>query len=419
MEDPGFMRSLDTIDPMEHLISLINSRLPENVVHYVTWIHATPGELLVALMFVLLAAALNWFLRRPLLRWVKYTLYTHRREGFYRLLFVRIDKILRPLRLLLTVYLLKQAVEIFLATSWFDTIFFTFYWLFFFWWIYEIVKFLLYLTLSSKIKRQKEARTELYNLFLNISRVFLAFLFILLVLSRLGVNLTALVTSLGIGGAIIGLGAKDTITNFLDSVRLVSEDAFRQGDWIETDKVEGFVTEMGLTSTKIRTFDNALVTVPNSILANTYVKNWTRRMVGRRIKFHLRLKLTTDTRELERVIFEIYEMLHRHPDIVNKNKLRYIRRMKKTYENGLFNIEDRYGVRRTLLVYLDEIGEYSMNILVYAFSISVNWEEWLRVKQDVIKRILEIVDESSLELAVPRQEVLLEAKREDDGSLSV
>ncbi|WP_292657270.1 mechanosensitive ion channel domain-containing protein [Nitratifractor sp.] len=408
-----------TIALMEHLISLINSRLPETIVHSVTWIHATPGELLVALMFVLVAAVLNWLMRRPLLRWIKYSLYRHRREEFYRLLFMRIDRMIRPLRLLLTIYLLKKAVEIFWSTLWLDTVFFTFYWLFLFWWIYEIVKFLLYLTLSHKIKRQKEARTELYNLFLNISRVFLGFLFLLLVLSRFGINLTALVTSLGIGGAIIGLGAKDTITNFLDSVRLVSEDAFRQGDWIATDQVEGFVTEMGLTSTKIRTFDNALVTVPNSILANTYVKNWTRRMVGRRIKFHLRLKLTTDTRELERVIYEIYEMLHRHPDIVNKNKLRYIRRMKKTYENGLFNIEDRYGVRRTLLVYLDEIGAYSMNVLIYAFSISVNWEEWLRVKQDVIKKILHIVDESSLELAVPRQEILLEAAGERSGSSSV
>jgi MscS family membrane protein len=405
---------------MEQMINLINHRLPESLLHATLWLHVTPGELLVALALVLAALTLNWLLRKPLLRWAKHRLYRHRRESFYRLLYRRIENVFRPLRLLLTVYLFKKAVEIFVSGGWIDTLFFVLYWLFLFWWLYEITKFLLYLTLSAKIKRQKEARTELYNLFLNITRVFLAFVFIILALSRLGVDLTALITSLGIGGAIIGLGAKDTITNFLDSVRLVSEDAFRQGDWIETDRVEGFVTEMGLTSTKIRTFDNALVTVPNSVLANTYVKNWTRRMVGRRIKFYLRLKLTTDTRELERVIYEIHEMLDRHPDIVNKNKLRYIRRMKRTYENGLFNLEDRYGVRRTLLVYLDEIGEYSLNILVYAFSISVNWEEWLRVKQDVITKILQIIEDSSLELAVPREEILLETGREKEGgSLSV
>jgi MscS family membrane protein len=64
-------------------------------------------------------------------------------------------------------------------------------------------------------------------------------------------------------------------------------------------------------------------------------------------------------------------------------------------------------VRKTLLVFLDEIGEYSLNILVYAFSISVNWEEWLKVKQDVIKKIIKIIDNSTLEFAYPVNEILL------------
>jgi MscS family membrane protein len=393
---------------MEHLINSINNWLPEGILRYTAYVHATPGELIVAFGLLLVGLLLNWFMRRPLIRWTKRGLFRRRREIFYRLLFNRIEKILRPLRLLLTIFFLKKAVEIFLVTEWLDTLFFTLYWLFFFWSIYEVTKFLLYVALTAKIAKQRVARMELFNLFLNITRVFIAFLFILLVLSHMGVDLTALITSLGIGGAILGLSAKDTLTNFFDSIRLVSEDAFRQGDWIRTGEVEGFVTEMGLTSTKIRTFDNALVTVPNTLLANGYVINWTRRMVGRRIKFYIRIKHTTDTQEIDRVIYEIYEMLHRHPDIVNKNKLRYLKRMRKTYEDGLFNVDDKYGVRRTLLVYLDEIGAYSMNILVYAFSISVDWEEWLRVKQDVIEKILRIIEDSTLELAVPRQEILLE-----------
>ncbi len=398
---------------MEHLIKIVDNWVPESILQYAAYLHATPGRILIALAFVLLGVSVNWLMRRPLLRWLKGYFYRHRREILYRLLFKRLDKLLRPLRLLLTLFFFKKAVEIFFVTEWLDTLFFALYWLFFFWWIYEITKFLLYMILSAKIAKQRAARAELFSLFLNITRVFIAFLFVVLLLSHLGVDLTALITSLGIGGAIIGLSAKDTLTNFFDSIRLVSEDAFRQGDWIQTGEVEGFVTEMGLTSTKIRTFDNALVTVPNSLLANSYVRNWSRRMVGRRIKFHLRLKLSTDTEEIDRVVYEIYEMLHSHPDIVNKNKLRYLKHMHRTYENGLFNLEDKYGVRRTLLVYLDEIGDYSMNILVYAFSISVNWEEWLRVKQDVLKRILKIVEESRLELAVPRQEILLENRAED------
>ena len=355
----------------------------------------------------------NWFMRKPVRSWIRHYLYRRRREVFFRFLFYRIDKLLRPLRLFISVILLKISIEIFTAQEMIDTLFFSLYWFFFFWFVYEVIKFLLYTTLVSKLKRQRMARMELFNLFLNITRVFIAILLVIFILSHLGVDLTALVTSLGIGGAIIGLSAKDTLTNFFDSIRLVSEDAFRQGDWIETRDLEGFVTEMGLSSTKIRTFDNAMVTVPNSRLVNDYIKNWSRRMVGRRIKFHIRIKYTQDMGEVERVIYEIYEMLHRHPDIVNENKLPYLKSMKMTYEDGLFNLDDKYGVRRTLLVYLDELDKYSMNILVYAFSISVNWEEWLRVKQNVIGKIMNIIEESELELAIPVYEVKATLEKKD------
>jgi MscS family membrane protein len=150
-----------------------------------------------------------------------------------------------------------------------------------------------------------------------------------------------------------------------------------------------------------------MVTIPNSRLANDYVKNWTKRVIGRRIKFYLPIKFTANTVEIDRVIHEIYEMLHSHPDIVNLNKIKYLKKMTTIFEDGLFNIEDKYGVRRTLMVYLDSIDKYSLSILVYAFSISVNWEEWLRVKQDIIKKIVEIVEASELEFAYPTQEILL------------
>ena len=393
---------------MEALISSVDNWVPEGLVRYTAYVHATPGQLIVAGGILLLAFLINTLMRGPLRGMLKRMLYRRRKDSFYRILFRRVENLGRPVRYLIITLLLRRAIEIFVVTDVLDTLFYTFYWFFFFWFVYEAIKFILYSTLSAKIRKQRRARTELYNLFLNITRVFIAFILVVLILSHLGVNLTALITSLGIGGAIVGLSAKDTLTNFFDSIRLVSEDAFRQGDWIRTRDVEGIVTEMGLTSTKIRTFDNALVTIPNSVLANGYVMNWTRRMVGRRIKFHINLKFSDNIREIEHVIYQIHEMLHSHPDIVNVNKLRYLKRLKKTAEDGLFNIEDKYGVRRTLLVYLDEIGEYSMKILVYAFSISVDWEEWLRVKQDVIKRILKIIGESELELAVPRQEVLLE-----------
>jgi MscS family membrane protein len=280
------------------------------------------------------------------------------------------------------------------------------------WWIYEVIKFMLYVSLSLRIEKQKSVRRELFNLILNILKIVITVVALLVILSKMGVNVTGLITSLGIGGIVIGFSAKDTLTNFFDSIRLVGENAFNLGDWIETEELQGFVTEIGLAATRIRTFDNALVTIPNSKLAGGYIKNWSKRIIGRRIKFQLKLKYSYDTKEIDRVLYEIREMIEQHPDIVNDNKLKYLIKMKQTYTNGLFDTKDTLGVRSTLLVFLDHIDTYSMNVLIYAFSVSVNWEEWLRVKQDVIKKIIVIVDESELELAIPQEQILLETKAE-------
>ncbi len=346
------------------------------------------------------------YIKKP----IKYYLYTKRVSSYYRFLYYRIDKIFKPILYLIYLLFIKKTIftlSIFNNTILTDVIFIIELMLIL-WISYEVIKYIIYATIRDKIKSQKMARRELFNLLLNIFKIVIVFIAIIAILAKFGVDVTALITSLGIGGVIIGFSARDTLVNFFDSIRLVAEDAFRQGDWIETKEIEGFVVELGLTSTKIRTFDNALVTVPNSKLANDYLKNWSKRLIGRRIKFHLPIKYTTNTKEIDRVIYEIYEMLHSHPDIVNLNKVRYLKKMDQIYENGLFNIEDMYGVRRTLLVYLDDIGKYSLNILIYAFSISVNWEDWLRVKQDVIKKIIEIIDNSELEFAYPKQEVIIE-----------
>jgi len=344
----------------------------------------------------------------------KYYLFKHRRESYFRFLYYRVEKIFKPLIYFLYILFFIKAINQFLKfdiNNDFANFIFFIKLLLILWTTYEIIKYLIYATIRNKIKSQKVARRELFNLLLNISKISLFLIVFIVMLSRFGIDVTALITSLGIGGAIVGFSAKDTLVNFFDSIRLVSEDAFRQGDWIETRDLEGFVTELGLTSTQIRTFDNAMVTIPNSKLANDYIKNWTKRVIGRRIKFYIPIKFTANTVEIDRVIHEIYNMLHSHPDIVNLNKIKYLKKMTTIFEDGLFNLEDKYGVRRTLMVYLDKIDKYSLSILVYAFSISVNWEEWLRVKQDILKKILEIIEDSELELAYPTHEILLNNKQ--------
>ena len=392
---------------MEHIINLLNQKMPEEITRMSAYLYTTPGHILLFVVLILLIVALSYLFRGPIRKWIKMQLYRKRHELLYRLLFHRLEKIIRPFRLIVSMLLLEKAVTLFTTGELSSLLFFAVYAVLVAWWVYEIVKFMLYLSLSLRIEKQQSVRRELFNLILNIVKIILTIIVLLTFLSKMGVNITGLITSLGVGGIVIGFSAKDTLTNFFDSIRLVGENAFNLGDWIETKDMEGYVVEIGLAATRIRTFDNALVTIPNSKLAAGYIKNWSKRVIGRRIKFHLRLKYTYDTQEIDRVLFEIRDMLEKHPDIVNENKLKYLIKMRQTHEKGLFNIKHTMGVQSALMVYLDQIDTYSMDILVYAYAISVKWEEWLHVKQDVIKKIIQIIDESELALAVPAEEVYL------------
>ena len=393
---------------MEHFIAYINQQLPEGLLHFVVALHTTPGHVVVAVGLLLLLLSLRFLFRHPLRTTVKLTLYLRRKNLFYRLLFHRYEKLARPMRYWMYLFLLHHVIILFVSGEQVAFAFSLLNTLLIAWWVYEVAKFFLYTSLSIRIHRQEKVRKEFFNLFLNIIKIMIGAVIVLMVLARMGIDLTGLITSLGVGGVLIGFTAKDTLTNFFDSIRLVSEQAFSLGDWIETKDVEGFVVEIGLAATRVRTFDNALVTIPNSRLANSAIHNWSARLVGRRIKFNLRLKYTYDTDELTQVLEAIRDMLEHHPDIVNDTRLRHLIQNKRTFETGLFNIEDKYGVKKTLLVYLDTIDTYSMNLLIYAFSESVHWEKWLSVKQDVLKQIIEIVRDSKLELAVPQEEIALE-----------
>ena len=330
-------------------------------------------------------------------RFIKIFLYKKRKNIRLKLLYSRINKFSIPFILILNINAVYYFFNFY--PKFYNVLFFVNLALIF-WLFYEILKYFIYTAISVKISKKKSVRRELFSLIINLAKVGLVLLYIIIFLSKMGVNLTAIITSLGIGGIIIGLAAKETIGNFFDSIRLVSEDAFHVGDWIETKDFEGFVTEIGLTSTQIRTFDNALIVIPNSKLANEWIKNWSRRIIGRRIKFWLKIKPTTDTIEIDRVVMEIRNMLKNHPQIVTDEKIKD-KLKKNLYKNALFSIEDKYGVRKTLLVYVDKLDEYSIDILVYAFSITVDWEEWLKTKQDVIYKILDIIKASKLELALP------------------
>lgn len=250
----------------------------------------------------------------------------------------------------------------------------------------------------------KKLRNELLNLIVSVIKAIIVIVVVLLFLSRLGVNITGLVASLGIGGLAVALAAQNTLSNFFGLLKILYDNSFSQGDWIATKDVEGTVVEVGFISTMIRTFDNALITVPNADLANTPLKNWNRRKIGRRIKMHVGVTYGAQREDLEKAIEAIREMLMNHPGIASPDNLQ-AEPIRLKRERKLVRIEDKYGLKSTLLVYLDQLNDSSIDILIYAFTKSVSWEDWLIVKQDVIFKIWEILDANDLEFAFPSQSI--------------
>ena len=195
----------------------------------------------------------------------------------------------------------------------------------------------------------------------------------------------------------MAFAAKDSIANIFGSISILAGDLFEQGDWIEIDNMDGTVVEIGLRATTIRTFDNALISIPNFKLVNEGIKNWSRRSIGRRIKMKIGVTYESDFNHIREAVEEIRLMLKEHPGIANERTQfqSYYRQPK------IISAEDFKGVKRTTLVYMDEFADSSINILIYCFSRSVVWQEWLSVKEDVMYKIAEILKKFDLDFAYP------------------
>ncbi|MEK3889175.1 mechanosensitive ion channel family protein [Bacillus sp. FSL K6-3431] len=127
-------------------------------------------------------------------------------------------------------------------------------------------------------------------------------------------DVSGLIAGLGLGGLAFALAAKDALANLFGGVVIITEKPFTIGDWIMTPSVVGSVEDINFLSTKVRTFAQALVTVPNATLANESITNWSK-MGKRRIKFNLRVAHDTSKNTLENIATQIDELFKNHPGV--------------------------------------------------------------------------------------------------------
>ena len=271
------------------------------------------------------------------------------------------------------------------------------------WGLYTILNNSINIYAHTLLDKYPNVRKEMIVFILRIIKIILILLVVLFLFTQLGIDIKAIAASLGVGGIAIALASKDTLANFFSSLNIMTDNSFSQGDWIKTSDVEGTVVDIRMRTTRIRTFDNAMITVPNTQLANTPIINWSKRKIGRRIKMTLGITYTSKMEDIVNLKNDIRNMLNNHPDIASsKNEeVNHSKRFEAIKK------EDLQGIKKTLLVYIDAYGNSSIDILIYCFTKSPEWENWLTTKEDVIVKIEALVKKNNCDFAFPTQTIFV------------
>ena len=271
-------------------------------------------------------------------------------------------------------------VLIFKETEWIKNILNTLIVYTIFWAIISVLESLRSVFHHATEKFNPDLAEEMGNFILKIVKFLIAALGLGAMLQVWGINVTALVASLGLGGLAFALAAKDTASNMFGSFALLADKSIRIGEWIKVGGVEGTVEDIGMRTTKIRSFEKSLITVPNQIVSNSPIENFSRRGV-RRIKMQIGLTYGTSRDQVNAIVKEIRDMLHNHEKISKKD---------------------------TLLVNFESFGDSSLNIFIYAFTNTSNWERYLNIREDIHLKIMKIVEDNGSSFAFPSQSIYVE-----------
>ena len=210
---------------------------------------------------------------------------------------------------------------------------------------------------------------------LRISVVVTAFL---VLLQTLGYNITGVLAFGGVGGIAVGFAAKDLLANFFGGLMIYLDRPFNVGDWVRSPNqdIEGTVEEIGWRLTKILTFDKRPLYVPNSVFNNISVENPSR-MTNRRIYETVGIRYG-DATKMAGIVADVKKMLQQHPEI---------------------------DTNQTMIVNFNKFSPSSLDFFVYTFTRTTEWIKYHEIKQDVMLKIIEIIDSHGAECAFPTSTV--------------
>ncbi|MBI39914.1 MAG: hypothetical protein CMF59_09960 [Leptospiraceae bacterium] len=210
-------------------------------------------------------------------------------------------------------------------------------------------------------------------------KIFVVVFGILVTIQNLGINVMSVLAGLGIGGLAFALAAKDAVANFFGSLMILFDKPFQAGEWIKVGEAEGTVEEIGFRSTRIRTFYNSLISIPNADLMNAKIDNMGRREFRRLL---LKLGVTYDTGpdKLEGFLEGIKNIIKANPHT------------RKDYYHVVFH----------------EYGPDSLIIMVYVFFKVPDWSSELVERQNLMLEIYRLAQSMGVEFAFPTQTLHVE-----------
>lgn len=213
----------------------------------------------------------------------------------------------------------------------------------------------------------------------NILKIVVIAFGIVMIISELGYNVNGLLTGLGVGGLAVSLAAQDAVGNLISGFIIIFDKPFKVGDLIESATVKGFVEEVTMRSTKIRTLDDSVITVPNSTLTKEAVTNISM-MDKRRIKMTFGLVYSTSNETIEKIRNEIKTYIVQNKDILPE----------------------------PCRIHFREFGDSALNFEVVCYTETSDMDEYLKIENELNLAIKQIVENNDTDFAFPTQTVYVQ-----------
>ena len=248
-----------------------------------------------------------------------------------------------------------------------------------FWIINRVIDFVGFKLKNRALETESKVDDQVIPFAVDMAKVITVILGVVMILGNVfNVNIAALVTGLGIGGVAFALASKESLENLLGSFTIFFDKPFTVGDIVTLGGVTGVVEKVGFRSTRIRTFDKSIVTVPNKNIISSELDNLGARPV-RRVKFNIGLTYDANVNNIKAIVNDIQNLIDQHPDTNKDGKVRFL-----------------------------NFGASSLDIMVLYYVNSPDWEVLIDTQEKINYSIIDIVAKHKCDFAFPSTSVYIE-----------